>query len=286
MKMKLTLLCIVILLLALQTNQGLARLDKKLSHLEKTFVNFDTSIEEVSWFKSLKPTCDKNDFDADDQYRILSTAIRRAHTHDEEEKAKNAMHRFLLVCTYEECPESITKLEELLKKSTSNRLKDYYNSICRPYINLGPANRKAYCTNYAEDLSQVQESIKRSTAEGWQNALESHRDHYAKLKSLPCKPKSVEAMEEQEVADTISYLLNRIKNPIVSEEEAQLIVDRLVMLFNTGKGLRLKEEACDSADEAVEAIDKAAQPFEGIYAERILRYKDVLKFWCKVWPNW
>jgi len=241
-------------------------------------------VDEVSWFSRIKPTCDSKNFDADAQYKRLKSLVDAAKTKAEKDTANANLLRFLRVCVIEPCPPNLKELEVVQRNKTNPRLNDYYNLVCKPFLSNDPAYITTVCDGFPEALSDLPSGITWYKETNTESMVSFLTDNYNKIKAANCRPASVVYPYKCQAVAQAGYLLSRIRTSDLVEEEAQIIIDRLVMLFNI-KAITFKDNACNNLNYTLQMLSLSSMAFIGDYLDRINWSKDFLKFYCNVWPK-
>lgn len=244
-------------------------------------------IEEVTWFKKLKPTCSSKNPDLDKQYDEIKVSISKASNDADKQKANAKLIKFLRTCTYESCPGTLDDLEELMtnpRNKMSSRIRDYHELVCRPFLGNSPDYVNSICTDYPKAISELEDGIEYWSTQNKPEMVAFLNRTMNQFKYADCRPASVvfpQPCYSHEVAET---LLNRIREPKLSEEEAQVLLDRLVMIFNQ-KVVDFTSRACFLMNKALPALKISSEVFTGEMFDELNRSRDLLRFYCKVWPK-
>ena len=275
----------VVLLIAGLASQNLVPLSKVMGHKAVTSPAHLVELEQVSWFKTLKPTCSSKNPNLDDQYAKLKADLKAARAPGDVEKAKAAIYKFLNLCTVEPCPTTLQDLNiQLRVRSTNERLVDFFNTICKPLLTPDLERWKGMCSSYPEIISDLSDSIGWFSSIGQTDMAQFLKGNLQRIKDSNCRPQQLEFRDQPKALDYISYLLSRFKTKNLVEEEAQINLDRIVTLLNL-RMVVLKANTCTQLTDTLKAIDGAANVLAGAFLERVNNMRDIIIFVCKVLPT-
>jgi len=275
----------VVLLISGLANQSLVPLSKRISILSTASQSHLTELEEVSWFTKLKPTCDTKKFNADKQYARLKASITSATTPAAADQAKTALKNFLNICTMEDCPINLDSLNRATRSRGANeRLLDFYNTICRPILSVSESQYNLACARYPEILSDFGRSLAFFSSNGQADMVNFLKENLARIKASNCRPPPLVFTDPILAVNTAGYLLNRIKSSDIVEEEAQLILDRLIMLFNR-QLISVKPDACDNFDDVSKDFESVKSNMAGVMYSMLDNMKEIIKFYCVILPK-